>query len=115
MQAKRYDDAARLHFSGFFASRRNYDIAHGLDSDGGERCGVLEQSWRIGGASGAELAALEVFHSDANLRAVHARCVELYGVNRRAPADATVYFCGQDEKVGFIMKYTTVAAYADAG
>ena len=59
-QARVYDAAATEHFPGLFASRRNYDVVRGLDAAGRPRCGVLEQSWRIGGASGAEVAALEV-------------------------------------------------------
>ena len=45
----------------FFASRRNYDVVAGLDARGQRRCGVLEQSWRVGGASPAELVALAAF------------------------------------------------------
>ena len=51
----------------------------GLDAAGRLRCGVLEQSWRIGGASGAEVAALEAFRADPGLRAVRASTVEIYG------------------------------------
>ena len=63
-QAQMYDHAATDCFAGMFASRRNYDIARGLDAAGRLCCGVLEQSWRIGGASGAEVAALEAFRAD---------------------------------------------------
>lgn len=44
-------DAAALDcFPGFFASRRNYHIGQGRDAKGRFKSGVLEQSWRIGGA-----------------------------------------------------------------
>ena len=62
-QARTYDAAASELFSGLFASRRNYDIARGRNARGEWRCGVLEQSWRIGGASGAEIGALEAFRA----------------------------------------------------
>jgi hypothetical protein len=108
-----YDSAADRHFSGFFASRRNYDIARGRDSSGRVCCGVLEQSWRVGGASAAEVAALEVFRARPELQAVRARCIEVYGRCDPPPCDATVHFCGIDEKVGLITKYTTVERHAD--
>ena len=74
-------------FPGFFASRRNYDVAQGLDSAGRWRSGVLEQSWRIGGASGAEIAALEAFGARARRCAcVQASSVEIYGDGLRAAA-----------------------------
>jgi hypothetical protein len=66
-RARSFDAAAALHFPEFFASRRNYDVIAGLDQGGRRHCAVLEQSWRIGGASGAELAALEAFKTDPDL------------------------------------------------
>jgi hypothetical protein len=111
--AQAYDDAAHACFPGLFASRRNYDVVQGRDAAGRLRCGVLEQSWRIGGASGAEVGALERFRDDPALRAVRAWCVEVYG-ECEPPPEATVYFSGVDEKVGGITKYTMVEPYADA-
>ena len=61
--ARAYDAAAMECSPGLLASRRNYDVARGLDAEGRWRCGILEQSWRIGGASGAEIAALERFRA----------------------------------------------------
>jgi Protein of unknown function (DUF3182) len=107
-QARLYDGAATECFPGFFASRRNYDVAQGVGFGGQERCGVLEQSWRIGGASGAEIAALEAFRADPALQAVRARTVEIYGDAAEPPPGATVYFRGVDDKVGRILKYTLV-------
>jgi len=114
-QARTYDAAAMEYFPGLFASRRNYDIARGQDATGRWRCGVLEQSWRIGGASGAEIAALEAFQAEPGLRAVRAATVELYGESEAPslPPHATVYFRGPDERVGAITKYAVVEAYDD--
>lgn len=100
-------------FAGWIASRRNYDVAQVVGDDGCRSCGVLEQSWRIGGASSAEIAALEAFRADPNLRAVRAACVEVYGDNQ-APPDAVVHFRGVDDRVGPITKYTRVEAYANS-
>lgn len=52
-QAQVFDAVADEAYPGFYASRRNYDIAQGWDSKGQRRGGVLEQSWRMGGASSA--------------------------------------------------------------
>jgi hypothetical protein len=103
-QARVYDQAAMDCFAGMFASRRNYDIARGMNAAGRLRCGVLEQSWRIGGASGAEVAALEAFRADPGLHAVRASTVEIYG-GAEPPPHATVYFRGEDERDGPMTKY----------
>jgi hypothetical protein len=113
-QARTYDRAAHRCFQGFFASRRNYDIVRGRDPEGTMRSGVLEQSWRIGGASGAEIAALEAFRDDAGLRAVRAESTEVYDESPRLPRSAHVNFSGKDAERGFLTKYTTLEAYADA-
>lgn len=106
-QARRYETAAFACFPGFYASRRNYDIAQGLDAGGRLRSGVLEQSWRIGGASSAEIGALEALAADPRLHAVRAASTEVYGA-RKVPPDATVYYDGDDPQVGRITKYAVV-------
>jgi hypothetical protein len=113
-QAQVYDTAARAHFPGFFASRRNYDVVAGLDAAGERRTGVLEQSWRVGGASGAEIAALEWFRQDRSPGAVRAWCTEVYGESAALPPGAVVYFRGVDDEAGFLTKYTMIESYADA-
>lgn len=104
-QARSFD-AATEALAGFFASRRNYDVVRGRDDRGRWHCGVLEQSWRIGGASGAEAAALAAFRAEPQLRAVRARSLEVYGPGGRPPPGAIVHFCGVDELFGEITKYT---------
>jgi hypothetical protein len=112
-QARIYDQAATAHFPGLIASRRNYDVAQGIGADGRPRTGVLEQSWRLGGASGAEIAALEAFASDPALQVVQASTVEIFGAGASPPEGATVYFCGIDRKVGPITKFTRVERHGD--
>jgi hypothetical protein len=104
-QARIYDDAASQCFDGLFASRRNYDVAQGLDAAGDRRSGVLEQSWRLGGASGAEIGALETFRADPSLRTVRAMSREVYGAVPVLPANAAMYFSGNDPRVGPMIKY----------
>jgi hypothetical protein len=106
--AARLYDGATEEFAGFMASRRNYDVAQGIAADGRPRSGVLEPSWRVGGASSAELAAMAAFARDPALQIVRASHVEEYGKGRRAPADAIVYFQGHDAEAGPLLRYTTV-------
>jgi hypothetical protein len=112
-QARAYDDSAMQCFEGLFASRRNYDVAQGADAAGCRRSGVLEQSWRLGGASGAEIGALEAFNADPTLRAVRAIAREVYGDSPALPADATVYFSGTDPHIGPLTKFAWTEPYAD--
>ena len=107
-QAQVYDAVASACFRDFHASRRNYDIAQGVDGRGRACSGVLEQSWRIGGASGAEVAALEAFAQGSQAPVVRASTVELYGAAKPVPEGATLLFSGEDKEVGFITKYVTL-------
>ena len=109
-QAQAFDDATH-EFPAMFASRRNYDVLRGRDARGRWHCGVLEQSWRIGGASGPEVAALAAFRADAKLRAVHARSNEAYDVDAVVPAGATVHYRGVDKHAGPMTTYTTLEPY----
>lgn len=106
-QARVYDAAASACYPGLVASRRNYDMVTGRDVRGRAASGVLEQSWRIGGASGAELAALLAFRDDPALNAIRASTVERYGGNHRPPAGASVSFEGNDAECGPMIKYVT--------
>jgi hypothetical protein len=111
-QARTYDAATSV-FPGLFASRRNYDVAQGTNARGQWRSGVLEQSWRVGGATGAEIAALEAFRADPALQVVRASTFEVYGESQDPPPHATVYFRGVDEHVGWLTKYAMVKAHDD--
>jgi hypothetical protein len=111
-QARTYDAATTL-FSGMFASRRNYDVAQGLNARGQWRSGVLEQSWRIGGATAAEIAALERFRADPGLQVVRASTYEIYGASVPPPSNATIYFDGVDERVGHLIKYAVAEVHGD--
>ncbi|WP_371132160.1 DUF3182 family protein [Variovorax sp. SG517] len=115
-QARRYHRAVIDCYPGFFASRVNYDVAQGVDGRGEWRSGVLEQSWRVGGATGAEIAGLEVFHRDPARGEVRASCFEVYGPSVLVPADAIVAYQGTDSRVGPLVKYTILPEdrHADA-
>lgn len=103
-----YDQAAQAAFPGMYASRRNYDVTQGLDACGHRWSGVLEQSWRIGGASPAEIAALEAFAADPRLDEVHASAIEAYEQIDALPRGAFVHFDGTDPRVGRLLKYGMV-------
>lgn len=111
-QACAYHAAAMARFPGMFASRCNYDVAQGFDDCGQWRSGVLEQSWRIGGASGAEIAALEAFQADPALDAICASTTEIYQADPTLPHDAMVYCRHVDPRVGPIVKYARLEKYA---
>jgi hypothetical protein len=104
-QALTYHRAAFRCFPGLVASRCNYDIAQGIDKEGRWKSGVLEQSWRIGGASGAEIAALQAFRDDPGLHSVRASTHEVYGAEAEAPAKALVLFDGLDQHGDHLLKY----------
>lgn len=109
-KANRYDAAIAREFPGLLASRRNYDVACGRDADGRLHVGVLEQSWRFGGASAAEIGALRAFERDAGLSQVFASTHEVYGDVEPPPA-AVVSFRGVDAQAGSMTKYSTVEAH----
>lgn len=106
-QATAYEQAAEQHFAGFIASRRNYDIARGLNPQGHLRSGVLEQSWRLGGASSAELLALQAFADDPALQRVRASTHEVFGTPD-LPADATLFYQGNDSELGQLSKFARI-------
>lgn len=108
-----YHRAAHDCFDGLLASRCNYDIAQGFDGRGGWHCGVLEQSWRIGGASGAELAALHAWRERPTLRWVRASTHELHSDEAQAPPGAQVHFDDHDPQLGRLLKYALVQADGD--
>lgn len=113
-QARSYDDAARSLFPGLLVSRSNYDVAQGIDARGRWCSGVLEQSWRLGGASPAEIVALEAFAADPALSAVRSECIELYGDDAAPPAGARVLLDMRDPKAGRIRKFTLCEEADDA-
>jgi hypothetical protein len=105
-QARVFHRAVETSFPGFFASRINYDVAQGTNGAGRWCSGVLEQSWRVGGASGAEIAALEIFEEQPERAVVNASCFEVYGEGVVPPPNATVYYSGVDATAGPLTKYT---------
>lgn len=111
-QAQIYDEAASACFPGLIASRRNYDVALGTDPQGRACSGVLEQSWRIGGASSAEVIALQRFQAEPSLQTLRASSVEVYGEPPSLPADALLIYQGTDPQSGPLTKYARIE---DAG
>lgn len=112
-QARTYHLAALSSFDGLFASRSNYDVVQGFDDGGVWRSGVLEQSWRIGGASGAEIAALHVFRRHPGLRWVEASTHEVYAATAALPAGAQRHYDGRVAPAGRLLKYATVDAHGN--
>ncbi|RYY05285.1 MAG: DUF3182 family protein, partial [Alphaproteobacteria bacterium] len=99
-----FDEAAHAAYPDIILTRRNYDVIEGADAAGVRRIGVLEQSWRVGGASGAEIAAFEAFHAEPDTTQVRCSTVEAYDLVT-PPVGATVYYRGEDPVVGTMTKY----------
>jgi hypothetical protein len=99
-----FDAAAHAAYPDIILTRRNYDVIEGSDAQGARRIGVLEQSWRVGGASGAEIAALEAFRAEPDTVQVRCSTVEIYDLVT-PPVGATVYYQGVDPVVGAMTKY----------
>lgn len=106
-KATSFDRLVDEYIPGFLASRRNYDVASGIGPDGHRCVGLLEQSWRSGGATGAEIAAVEALAREPDVSAVRARAVEAYG-RHDPPPDAIVLYRGNDPHVGELTKYTLI-------
>lgn len=114
-KARAFDTAVPKGYAGVFASRRNYDVASGMDAQGARHCGVLEQSWRIGGATGAEIGALRAFRTNRRVCAVRASTRERYGDDVQVPDDACIVYQGVDEQVGAVTKYYTMEHHTVQG
>ena len=110
--AMQYDAEISRAYPQFFASRRNYDVLHGYDDAGTEWTGVLEQSWRYGGATPAEVSAFEAFSANPALHLVRASTHEVHA-DQEAPAGALVYYRDTDPDVGAMTKYCKVEPYGN--
>lgn len=110
-QARRFDEAALAAYPGLYKSRTNYDVLQGSTGNG-SRSGVLEQSWRPGGASAAEVAALEAFQADPGLDAIKASTREVYG-ECGVPDGAHRIFEGVDERAGRLSKYCWIEEHGN--
>lgn len=113
-QALVYHHAALHSFDGLFMSRSNYDVVQGRDDAGAWRSGVLEQSWRIGGASGAEIAALHLLAERPEQCWVKASTHEVYDEEFTPPPGAQLLFDGVDADAGRLLKYALIDADGDA-
>lgn len=110
-KAQQYDQAVDHYYPSLIASRRNYDVARGRDANGSWCTGVLEQSWRIGGASAAEIAALEAFHNHDDVNVVVATTTEVFGADVIGPEDAIPLFQGVDSEIGPVSKFLNIKPY----
>ena len=108
--ASRYDAVIR-HAYGVVATRCNYDVIAGVDRLGRRHLGVLEQSWRFGGASMAELLAMERFTRAPGVHRVVTETVETFA-GGRVPAGAVVSWRGD---AGSPRKYARIVEEASAG
>jgi hypothetical protein len=106
--AQAFDSVVLEKYAGVFASRRNYDVAQGHDANGVFRCGVIDQSWRIGGTSGVEVAAARILKDRPELTFVKGSSFNVYGEDAIAPPGAIVHFQDVDHEYGPMLMYTIV-------
>jgi uncharacterized protein DUF3182 len=99
-------DRLMAHAYPMWASRRNYDLVFGRTPDGAGLGGVLEQSWRIGGATPAELAALDYFRAYPSVHAVRATTGELHDAQPPSPG-AHVFYAAMPGVEGPRCKFRT--------
>jgi len=91
-----YDRLVADAYPDMRVSRRNYDLVFGRNGDGVRLGGVLEQSWRIGGATPAELAALAYFRAHPSVHAVRASTRELHDARLPPPGAEAFYIAAPD-------------------
>ncbi|MGE3772730.1 MAG: DUF3182 family protein [Gammaproteobacteria bacterium] len=106
-QARWFDNAVGEWLPELIVSRNNYDVIQGRDRSGRARSAVLEQSWRPGGASAAEISALEHFDMNGDIGVLRVAAVERYGT-LEAPRGARVHYRGEDPRLGPMVKYTQI-------
>ncbi len=104
-----YDRCAQAAYPQLVCSRRNYDVLWGRDAQGRPQGGVLEQSWRVGGATPAELAAFDLLDREPGITRVLASTVERHGPVQ-VPAQAEVYCVLDDPRCGLITKFRHAGA-----
>lgn len=93
-RACQYDRQIAASYPTMRLSRRNYDLIEGSLPSGARLCGVLEQSWRIGGATPAELAALAYLRANPQAAAVRAGTGEIYDAQPLPPGAEVFYLAG---------------------
>jgi hypothetical protein len=81
-------------------------LVRGIDGQGQRRSGVFEASWRSGGATTAELAALTEFAANTERQIIHVSAVREFGERRNAPPGADIHYCGNDPRDGPMLRYT---------
>jgi hypothetical protein len=103
-----FDASITLHYPEILASRKNYDVGIGRDASGQWQCGVLDQSWRIGGTSGIEIAAVRLFKDRDDARFVKGSSNNVYGRDACPPPNAIVHFHDVDHEFGPMLMYTLI-------
>lgn len=109
-QAREFDRRVKAAYPGSFATRASCEIAQGFDLDGHWHSGVLEPSWHVDGATGAELIAIEAMLEDPSLERVDARTVEVHGHVAELPPGAVLLYRDEDREVGWLTQYAVRVA-----
>lgn len=73
-------------------SRANFDVVQGFNNKGEFLSGVTDQSFRLGGASPAEVLAISKLNSDKNIECVNAEVDLIYDPTSKPPDPEDVIF-----------------------
>lgn len=109
----RFDALVRRAYPQVLVSRCNYDVAVGLAP---RRCvAVLEQSWRVGGASTAEVSGADALLQHPEVDHVRSQSCEDYGRAAIPPPGAEVYWRGRSNDGQQMTKYSVVNLHGRTG
>lgn len=91
-------------FPQIYASRRNYDVLQGTNANGHKCLSVIDHSWELGGASMAELLALEAFAADSSLHRIRTWTKERYVSVKDTIKTSNQIYCVAPEQSGWLVK-----------
>lgn len=100
-----YEKRISAAYPQFYASRRNYDVILGRNGRGEYKAGVLEHSWRCGGASVAEILALRTLQRHPERTHTHAWTRERYVTDAASVQDSPNLYSLSMEDGGCLARF----------
>ena len=100
-----YEKRIQAAFPQMYASRRNYDVILGKNARGEYKTGVLEHSWRCGGASVAEILAMRTLQRHPELTHTHAWTRERYILDPETVKNSVNLYSLSTEDGGYLARF----------
>lgn len=100
-----YENSISRAFPQLYASRRNYDVIVGKNARGHHKAGVLEHSWRFGGASIAEILAMRTLQDHPELDHAHAWTRERYVDNASSVKNSSHLYSLHKETNSYLARF----------